>query len=187
MKATDLLEAQHREVEKLFEKIAKTDDPKEKRAYFDELAANLVAHDAIERELFYPAAEAAMGMNDILGESLVEHGLVEFTLYLADESRMKKGFHHRVTVLEEVVEHHVKEEEDELLPKVKKALSAKENEELGARMEKKFAEALTKPFRTPLHENLEQVLQGALKTKPKADRSANGHAARPRTASHAKG
>lgn len=180
MKATELLERQHRDVEKLFKKIEKADDPKEQRAYFDELASNLVAHDAIERELFYPAAEAAMGMNDILGESLVEHGLVEFTLYLADESRMKKGFHHRITVLKEVVEHHVKEEESELLPKVKKALSAEENEELGARMEERFAVAVTKPFRAPLHENLEQVLQGAMKTKPKADKTTNGHATRPR-------
>lgn len=59
MKATELLEAQHREVEKLLKKIEKADDPKDQRAFFEELAMNLVAHDAIEREPFYPAGEAA--------------------------------------------------------------------------------------------------------------------------------
>ena len=178
MKATDLLVSQHREVEKLFKRIEKSDDPKEQRALFDELATLLVAHDGIERELFYPAAEKAIGMEDILGESLVEHGMVEFALYVADEARLKKGFHHRVTVLQEIVEHHVKEEESELLPKVKKALSAEENETLGMEMEEKFEASKQEPYRGPLHENLQQVLEGAMKTKPAPRTTANGSGAK---------
>lgn len=168
MKATELLEKQHRVVEKLFKKFDKSEDPKEQRALFDELAANLVAHDGIEREIFYPAVEAAMGMTDLLGEALVEHGVVEFSLFVADEARMKKGFKHRVKVLDELVKHHVEEEEGELLPKASKALSAEENEALGARMAEEFDAALATPFREPLHANLQQVLEGAMKTKPAA-------------------
>jgi hemerythrin superfamily protein len=176
MKATELLQKQHREVEKLFKKIDKSDDPKEQRTLFLELATKLVGHDAIERELFYPAAESALGKTDMLSESLVEHGLVEFSLFVADEARMKKGFKHRVTVLAEVVQHHVDEEEEELLPKVNDALSAEENETLGAQMEEMFAVATAKSFRAPLHENLQQVLQGAMKTRPQANGTAAGTA-----------
>ena len=87
MKATDLLEKQHRDVADLFERIEKSKDAEKKSALFEELASNLAAHDAIEREIFYPACEEEMGVTDLLGESLVEHGVVEFSLYLADEAR----------------------------------------------------------------------------------------------------
>jgi hemerythrin superfamily protein len=77
MNATELLKSQHREVESLFKRIEKAQEDSEKRELFEELAANLVAHDAIEREIFYPACEEEMGMNELLGEVLAEHGLVK--------------------------------------------------------------------------------------------------------------
>ena len=69
MKATDYLKAQHREVERLFAAIESAEDGPKKQKLFEELAANLVGHDAIEREIFYPACEEAMGLNDLLGEA----------------------------------------------------------------------------------------------------------------------
>jgi hemerythrin superfamily protein len=166
MKATDLLEFQHDEAEKLFKKIEASDDPAERRELFDELAANLTAHDAIEREIFYPAAEKAIGPLDVLGEALVEHGLVEFALYTTDGARMHKGFRHRLSVLFDVWRHHVEDEETRLLPKVERVLDRRMNDELGAQMERVFQEKKREPFRAPLLANLQEVLDGALKTKP---------------------
>ena len=51
MKATELLTQQHREVSRLFKAIEATEDKQEKKKLFVELAANLVAHDGIERAL----------------------------------------------------------------------------------------------------------------------------------------
>jgi hypothetical protein len=172
MKATELLKSQHREVESLFKRIEKAKEDSDKQELFEELAANLVAHDAIEREIFYPACEEEMGMNELLGEALVEHGLVEFSLYQADQAQGDEDFEFKCTVLQEVVEHHVEDEEKEFLPKAEKALGKARLEELGAEMEQAFEMAKAKDFRGPLHRNLKQVLAGAIKPSP------NGHSKR---------
>ncbi len=164
MNAIDLLKEQHEAVKDLFERLedASGDD---QRTIFEELASNLVGHDAIERQIFYPACEEAMGLTDELGEALVEHGVVEFMLYEADEALGKEDFKFKCTVLQELLEHHIEEEEKEFFSKAKKALGDEQLDELGEQMEKAFDKALQSDFRTPLHSNLKQVLQGAIKPK----------------------
>lgn len=171
MKANELLEQQHRQVEDLFDQFEQAEEG-EKAEVFEQLASTLVAHDAIEREIFYPACEATLGEEDeedVLGESLVEHGVIEFCLFRADKNRANpEELDKYVTVLKEVVMHHVKEEEDELLPKAKKAMDKEKLEELGAEMESRFEKAMKSDFRRPLRENLQQVLEGKAKTAKKA-------------------
>jgi len=185
MKATDLLIKQHRAVEDLFEQFEDAEDAEEKREIFEKLAANLVGHDAIEREIFYPACEKELSEDDedVLQESLVEHGVVEFSLFRADENRNGEDFDKYVTVLKEIVEHHVEEEESDLLPKANSEMEDERLEELGARMEKRFEQALASDFREPLRDNLDQVLAGRTKTQKKAP-AAQGQGkanARPKT------
>jgi hemerythrin-like domain-containing protein len=168
MKATDLLKQQHEEVKELFEKIESAARTATKRQLFTELAANLVAHDGIERELFYPACEEKMGMTDLLGEALVEHGLVEFSLYQADEALGKDDFDYKLKVLQEALEHHIDEEERELFPKVNRAFDKETLETLGGELEEKFEELMQGDYRVPLRSNLKQVLRGVLKPSPKA-------------------
>ncbi len=164
MKATQLLKQQHQDVERLFEALADAEGD-ETTEIFEELAATLVAHDAIEREIFYPACEKALGMTDLLGESLVEHGLIEFSLYEADQAQGKSDFGFKLTVLQEMVQHHVEEEEQDFFPEVEDAIDAEELEQLGQRMEQRFSAARSADYRGPLHENLRQVLAGAIKPK----------------------
>ena len=163
--ATTLLTKQHDEVRALFKRLESARSREQKTEIFDELAQNLVGHDAIEREIFYPACERAMGMTDTLGEALVEHGVVEFSLFQADEARRRDDFEFKCTVLKEMVEHHVKEEEDEFFPRVERALGKEKLLELGARLKERFEEVRASDFRTPLRSNLNQVLAGALKPK----------------------
>lgn len=179
MKATEYLKTQHREVEKLFAAIEKAEDGVEKQELFERLAANLVAHDAIEREIFYPACEDRMGVNDVLGEALVEHGLVEFSLLRADENIGTEYFDHFISVLKENVEHHVKEEEKELLPLVENYMETSELEELTEKLEARFDKAMATDYRAPLVENVREVLSGALKTgKENVDEVAEQRAAK---------
>jgi hypothetical protein len=167
--AIELLKSQHEEVKALFKKIEKASARAQKTKLFEELAGKLVGHDAIEREIFYPACERGMGMTDLLGEALVEHGVVEFCLYQADQARHAKDFDFKCQVLSEIVEHHVEEEEDDFFPKVEKALGRDRLIQLGARMKGRFEQTQESNFRTPLHANLKQVLRGTLKpTKRRA-------------------
>jgi hemerythrin-like domain-containing protein len=171
MKATDLLEDQHKEVATLFKRIESAKGGAEKNKLFEELAQNIAGHDAIEREIFYPACQKEMGTTDLLGEALVEHGVVELSLYLADQARGEDDFDFEITVLREIIEHHVEEEENELFPRVEKALGAEMLEQLGAEMKERFEESKEEDFRPPLHDNLTQVLAGASETEPAEDSS----------------
>jgi hemerythrin-like domain-containing protein len=179
MKATELLKNQHREVTRLFKAIEDSDDSADKKALFMELASNLVGHDGIERQIFYPACEEAMGLDDQLGEALVEHGVIEFGLYQANEALGKPDFDFKCTVLKELVEHHVKEEEREFLPKAEKALGADSLELLGDEMQEAFEDALDSDYVTPLYENLRQVFAGAIKPQPPSSKSEPAKAKRP--------
>lgn len=109
MKATVLLKKQHKEVSQLFKKIEKAEKFSKKKTLFKELATLLVSHDGIEREILYPAFEQRKGMTDLLGEALVEHGQIEFALFLTDEATAK-DFDFKCKVLKEIVDHHVEED-----------------------------------------------------------------------------
>jgi hemerythrin superfamily protein len=170
MNALDLLKQHHREVEDLFKNIEDADEPEQKGKLFRELAAKLVGHDGIEREIFYPACEEALGLTDLLGEALVEHGVVEFGLYQADQAIGQPDFDFKVSVLKELVLHHVEEEEKELFPQVQKALGDDKLEGLAEELLEAFEDAQEQDYHQPLFENLRQVLIGALKPSvPDAD------------------
>lgn len=178
MNAIDLLEKQHRLVESLFKRFESAEDA-EKPEIFEEIAGNLVAHDAIEREIFYPACERALGDKDTINESLVEHGVVEFCLFRADQNRKRAEFEQYVVVLKEIVQHHVDEEEDELLPKVKRAIERDALDDLGEKMEARFEAALAGDFRRALRANLQQVLAGRTRTARTARSGRKPRAAKP--------
>lgn len=174
MKATDYLKQQHQEVRDLFKKIEQASDRSTKAELFESLATKLVGHDAIERQIFYPACEETMGMNSQLGEALVEHGLVEFCLYQAEQAISAKDsedreFDYKCKVLQEIVEHHVEEEEQEFFPKVEKAFDGEQLDELTDELEELFADNLESNFRVGLYANLQQVLAGVVKTSPVED------------------
>jgi hemerythrin superfamily protein len=126
MNAIDLLESQHREVEELFSKIEGARRSEKKAELFDKLADNLAIHAAIEEHHFYPAVKERR-TEDILLESLEEHLAIKRVLAdLLDMDVEDEKFDAKVTVLKEEIEHHVKEEEKELFPKVKKLFNEEE-------------------------------------------------------------
>jgi len=140
MKATDLLKQQHRNVEALFAKI----DAGEPEALQD-LASALAAHMTIEHEFLYP--EARDVDDDAIGEAFEEHSIIEVALKraLATDSE-DDAFDARVTVLKELIEHHVKEEEGELFPEVEKALDKSTLEAMAKQMAARFEEVLAQGY-----------------------------------------
>jgi iron-sulfur cluster repair protein YtfE (RIC family) len=138
MKATELLKKQHREVEAIFKAIesGKGDSTQ----LLQKLADNLVAHMEIEQQLFYPAVQKVD--SDLILEAFEEHAMAEVGLKRAlAEDPASPSLKAKVSVLKEMILHHVEEEEKELFPKVEKALG-KENETLGVEMETMFNEAM---------------------------------------------
>jgi hemerythrin superfamily protein len=138
MKATDLLKKQHRLVEKLFKECEKTEDPRKRRQLMDEIANNLKLHTKIEEEVFYPAVRE-MGTSKaekMIDEAFEEHHVVDLVLAeLPKVDPADERFEAKMTVLSELVEHHVEEEEEEMFPMAEKKLGAERIKELGQQME----------------------------------------------------
>ena len=140
MNAIDLLESQHREVEKLFSKIEKSKSDDVKGRLFEEIADKLAVHATIEEHHFYPAVKANR-TEDILLESLEEHlGIKRVLADLLETEPSDETFDAKIKVLTEQVSHHVKEEEEELFPKVKKLFSKEQLEAIGQEMSSEQAE-----------------------------------------------
>jgi hemerythrin-like domain-containing protein len=143
MKATALLEQQHREVEAIFDRLEQAKG--EPSALLTQLANDLAAHIAIEQNLFYPAVREVK--SDLIDASFEEHAIAEVALKrLLRTPPSDPSFAARVSTLAELVMHHVEEEEEELLPAVASALGDAELERLGASMEKAFLAARQEGF-----------------------------------------
>ena len=140
MKATDLLKKQHREVKSLFKKLESTDNARMRRQLMTDISRNLEAHTTIEEEIFYPAVQTleTRKAEEMVNEAYEEHHVVKLVLHeLPQVDPEDERFEAKMTVLSELVEHHVKEEEDEMF-KLAKKLGDDELEELGTRMEERF-------------------------------------------------
>ena len=135
-----LLKNDHKTVEKLFKQFEKLGDNahKTKREVVDKIIEELSIHAAIEEQHFYPTIrEKAPDVGDDVLEGLEEHHVVKWTLSeLKDMSPQAERFDAKVTVLIEMVRHHVEEEEADMFPKVREAMGRKDLQVLGETMEK---------------------------------------------------
>jgi hemerythrin superfamily protein len=138
MKATDLLKKQHRQVEKLFKEVEKTEDPKQRRKLMEQITADLKMHTQIEEEIFYPAVRevGTAKAEEMIDEAFEEHHVVDLVLAeLPQVDPEDERFEAKMTVLSELVKHHVEEEEEEMFPMAEKKLGAERIKELGQQLE----------------------------------------------------
>ncbi len=123
----------------MFDQYEKTKDDmsaEDKAELAEMISGELVVHTQVEEEIFYPAARAAgeKELDELLDEAEVEHsGAKDLIAQIEDSSPEDPLFDAKVTVLGEYVKHHVKEEENEMFPLVKKAKGI-DLDELGAQM-----------------------------------------------------
>jgi hemerythrin superfamily protein len=110
--AISLLKADHRQVEGWFEQFEKTRADERKRDLAGRICAALKAHTTIEEEIFYPAFLEATGDTDIHHEAEVEHeGAKRLIAEIEASGPDDEYYDARVSVLKEMIRHHVQEEE----------------------------------------------------------------------------
>ncbi|WP_294173161.1 hemerythrin domain-containing protein [uncultured Sphingomonas sp.] len=113
-KAITLLKDDHRKVEELFSEFQKAEGDGRKKKLAEQICAELIVHTAIEEEIFYPACEGAVKEDD-LKEAYVEHdGAKVLIAQIAGGGPDDEFYEAKVKVLQEEIEHHVKEEEGRL-------------------------------------------------------------------------
>jgi hypothetical protein len=109
--AIALLKADHRKVEDLFEQFEKAKGSARKATLAQEICTELVVHATIEEEIFYPACKEVVD-EDLADEAYVEHdGAKVLIAEIAAGNPDDEFFDAKVTVLSEMIKHHVKEEE----------------------------------------------------------------------------
>ena len=145
--AIELLKQDHREVEGLFKEFEQLEKDGEEAVeqVIATACTELEIHDKLETEIFYPAVREQAEeeeVEDLLNEAEVEHNTVRDliqTIKGMSSGDEKRNAH--FTVLMEYVKHHVKEEEKEMFPKVKKL--DLDLEQLGQQMKERKAELMS--------------------------------------------
>ena len=139
--AIALLEADHREVASYFEAYENLADAAEKKVLAEQICLALKVHALIEEEIFYPAARAKTGQEDLIDGALVEHMGAKTLVAQIEAMPVGEGLYDAmVRVLGEQVRHHVAEEEGELFPAVRD--SGVDLETLGAKLAARKADLI---------------------------------------------
>ncbi|MGE5170690.1 MAG: hemerythrin domain-containing protein [Rudaea sp.] len=124
--ALDLLKRDHEAVDAMFRQYEEIKDDAgdaEKMQLVAQICEALTVHAQIEEQIFYPAARRALQGEedkDLLDEAAVEHQTLKDIIGRLEAAPAKDPLYDAgVKVLSEYVKHHVKEEENELFPKVR--------------------------------------------------------------------
>jgi len=134
MDALELLEQQHREVDRLFARVEGA-RKSEQGAIFELIAEALRKHSFLEEEIFYPGVRRAQ-TEDLVGDALEDHETIERLLQDIEETGVvHQSFFTKLTALREYVQDHVKDEEQELFPRVRELLSEDELRTMGSDMQ----------------------------------------------------
>jgi hemerythrin superfamily protein len=109
--AIQLLSADHRTVEALFEQFEKASGDGRKEKLAKQICMELKIHAMLEEEIFYPALRGKISDDD-LDEAYVEHDGAKVLINEIEAGSPSDDFYDaKVKVLQEEIEHHVKEEE----------------------------------------------------------------------------
>lgn len=146
-----LLKNDHREIKKVFRDFRRGGDLSRKSELVTKMIELLTIHTYIENEVMYPQLrELLPELDDDVLESYEEHHVADVLAYelfsmSLDRSPDAEHFSAKATVLIEMVEHHIEEEEQKLFPKVRNGVPRKKLQELGQQMEELKQHAPTTP------------------------------------------
>jgi hemerythrin superfamily protein len=125
-----ILKRDHHEAAALLKTLADSKPGAARRKTTSKLVAALTLHMAIEEELVYPLVAARVG-EKTEQEAETEHSLARTGLTKMTELVDEGGFGAAVAMVTAGIKHHVKEEETQIFPKLKKKLDRDELASLG--------------------------------------------------------
>jgi hemerythrin superfamily protein len=148
--ACDLLDADHKAVKKMFKEYEELTGSRarsasqKKKELAQQICHELTVHAQIEEEIFYPALREVLKETDLLNEAAVEHQTAKNLIaQIEGMGEPDEMFDAKVKVLGEYIDHHVKEEKNEIFPKARAARKldlVAMREELETRKEELMAE-----------------------------------------------
>lgn len=134
----ELLEDDHREAERMFAAYEAVADPVRRRELIEQLSTGLGRHAAAEEEHLHPVIRRVLPDGDrIVASRLRSHAAAARTMAALDGTDPDSAeCGRRIGTLMEQIQEQTDEEENELFPALRSALSHRERLELGAGAER---------------------------------------------------
>ncbi|OKH82267.1 hemerythrin [Mycobacterium sp. SWH-M3] len=139
--------ADHREVEEVFKELEKNEDPPRRRDLVEHVVTELVRHSVAEEQYLYPTARRVLDDGDELADhELKEHAQAELVMKQIEKTDTDDPrFEELVGKLIGDIRHHIEDEEQDLLPKLRAACAETDLRKLGEKFEKAKKAAPTRP------------------------------------------
>lgn len=135
MNAIDFLLKEHEHVRKT---LAQIDEPSHstatKRKMFKSLGDELIRHEAMEHQIWYPCLKNDKKIKDEIKQLVAEENLAEKAIKQLENTKMEQEWENKFSKLKKDVEAHASEEETKLFPEVIKVLTEAELEKIGIKM-----------------------------------------------------
>ncbi len=132
--AIGLLEGDHREIRRLLRR-GESAAVDRRQGQLSEIKELLQNHERMEEEVFYPALQSNAATRELVLESFAEHHVVDEIMAEIEQTPVTdEMWKARFTAMQENLEQHIAEEEEQLLPLARQALTKGELAELGQRM-----------------------------------------------------
>ena len=125
-----MLKQDHRDVAALLKKLDASKPGAARRSTVQKLVKALLLHMEIEETIVYPSVKKLVGAEEA-HEAVIEHGLVRKSLTELEELVAEPGFGAAVAMITAGIKHHVKEEETEVFPELKRKLERPQLLEMG--------------------------------------------------------
>lgn len=136
MDALELLKSDHDRLKGLFDEARASESEKKQRAIFNSIRSELELHSMIEETVFYPTFRKYGEFNEIVERSFREHQEVKALINEIARLPQDSGqLGTRLQTLIDRVENHVREEEGEFFPMVRKLMRRPEREQLGRHLQ----------------------------------------------------
>jgi hemerythrin-like domain-containing protein len=139
--AITMLKSDHATLKRLLRELSETSERavKQRETLVSQIERELKTHAQIEEEVFYPAFQAAAKnteAEDLFYEAAEEHHVVDMVLPALKAANPKSHeFKAKAKVLKELIEHHIKEEEQQMFPVARQLYDDDQLRELGDMMQ----------------------------------------------------
>ncbi|MEP6517002.1 hemerythrin domain-containing protein [Microcoleus vaginatus] len=128
MNITEIISMDHRKADTLFMEIASTDDPQKLQEFFGQLYKDLSVHAEAEEQVVYPAIRSYYSNTQELYDEQAE--MKQMLAKIKSMSPSSPEFKAQIKQLQTAVQDHVKEEENDMFPQIRRNLSEAQMEQM---------------------------------------------------------
>jgi hemerythrin superfamily protein len=128
MNITEIISMDHRKTDTLFMEIASTDDPQKLQEFFGQLYKDLSVHAEAEEQVVYPAVRSYYGNTQELFDEQAE--MKQMLAQIKALNPTSSNFKDQIKELQKAVQDHVRQEENDMFPQIRRNLSEAQMEQM---------------------------------------------------------